>query len=158
MPGFPRLPKIIQLQAAVTTNGAKTTQYINAAKCSMIYFLVSLQNATGHATVVSIYEATSAAGGSAAAITDSMPFYYSNDSEAALGDNLTLVTTAATFTPDEEISEKFIVIQVDPSIMTSGMDFLAVHTTTSSQAGNYLTVMAYGVNRHGGYDDVTLLA
>ena len=156
--GFPRIPKVVQLQAAVTTNGAKTTQYINAAKCSMIYFIVSLQNTAGDATVLSIYEATNASGGSAAAITTAMPVYYSNDTEAALGDNLTLVTSAATLTVGSAISEKIAIIQVDPSIMTSGMDFFAVHATTSTEATNFMTVIAVAGNRHGGYDDVTLLA
>lgn len=154
---IPRMPKVIQVQAAITTNGAKTTQYVNAGKCHRVIFLVSLKQAVAHETVISVYEAISAAGGSAAALSTAMPVWYSNDTETTDGDNLTLITSGATITAASTAKEKLFIIQVDPAIMTSGFDFLAIHATNSSQATNFLTVLAICENRHGGYDEFSLL-
>lgn len=155
---LPHVPAIVALEPSTTTNAAITTPYINCAKALMIYFVCTLKQAAAHATVVSIYQATTSAGGSAKVIANAVPIWYSADISAS--SELTRATNAVSKTLSAVIADQVVVMQLDPAALdlTNDFDWAAIHTTASSEATNFLTVTAIVENRHGGYDHVDLLS
>jgi hypothetical protein len=154
---LPEVPAVVALEPPTTTDSAITTPYINCAKAEMIWFVCIFKQAATHATVVSLYQATSSAGAGATPVTNTMPYWYSDDISSS--SELTRGTNAATVTLSTDVADQVVVIQLDPSALTltSNMDWVAVHTTASDKSTNFLSVTAIVVNRHGGYDHVNLL-
>ena len=87
--------------------------------------------AQGHAAqaVLSIYEATTVAGASAAAVTATMPIWYNLDCDT---DIFTRATDAATYTLDVALKTKMVIFQVDPSILSSGFDCIKGYVAASN--------------------------
>jgi len=154
---LPLVPQIVSLQAAVTTGAANTSDYINCAKAEMIFFVCQLQNAGAHATVLSIYQATSAAGGGEKVIANAVPIWYSNDTVTT--SNITQATAAVSYTVSESVKEKLVIFQLDPAALDLDNDFAfaAIHSTASSDSTNFISVVAVVEPRHGGHAQVNLL-
>lgn len=155
---LPHVPAVVALEPPTTTNAAITTPYINCAKAEMVYFICTLKQAASHETVVSIYQATSSAGGSAKIIANTVPIWYSEDISAS--SELTRATNAVSKTISSAVADQVVVFQLDPAALdlTNDFDWAAIHTTASSEATNFLSVVAIVENRHGGYDHVDLLS
>ena len=154
---LPLVPQIVSLQAAVTTNAANTSDYINCAKAEMIYFACQLQNAAADATVLSIYQATSAAAGGEKVIANAVPIFYSNDTVTT--SNMTQATAAVSYTVSASVKQKLVIFQLDPAALDLDNDFAfaAIHSTASTKAANFISVVAVVEVRHGGYAQVNLL-
>jgi len=155
---LPLVPQIVSLQAAVTTNAANTSDYINCAKAEMIFFVCQLQNAAAQATVLSIYQATSAAAAGEKVIANAVPIWYSNDTVTT--SNITQATAAVSYTVSESVKEKMVIFQLDPAALDLANDFAfaAIHSTASTELTNFISVVAVVETRHGGYDQINLLA
>ena len=154
---LPLVPQIVSLQAAVTTHSANTSDYINCAKAEMIYFACQLQNAGANATALSIYQATSSAGAGAKVIANAVAIFYNEDTEAS--SDLTQATAAVSYTVDADVKDKLVIFQLDPAALDLDNDFAfaAIHSTASSTATNFISVVAVVEVRHGGYAQVNLL-
>ena len=87
--------------------------------------------AQGHAAqaVLSIFEGTNVAGDDAAQITEKMPIWYNLDCDS---DGMTKATNAATYTLDVALKTKFVIFQVDPSILNSGLDCIKGYAAASN--------------------------
>lgn len=155
---YPRGLQPVCVQPPKTTSSAVTTDYLNAGKAHRVTFNCTLTQASAHATTISVYQAKTAAGASAKAITNTMPIY-SNENIAS-NSYLTKQTDATTYSVTADAANKLIVIKVDPSLMdlAGGFKFLALHTTASSKATNFVNVNAQVETRHDGYDQVDLLS
>lgn len=107
----------------------------NAHKCWII-----VESSGGHATAATfgVNEAPDVAPASSQAIAALMPNWINN--ATATTDTLVKGADAATVTTDGLATPKMIVIEVDPAILTSGYDCIAV-TEGASNADNITSVI-----------------
>jgi len=132
--------KIVTAICNQTTNGALTGDYVclkNAIRCTVV---VLLDQVAGHATAITIEQATDAAMGSTKAITNVVPIWQNADTAAT--DTLVRATDAVSLTVANDIKEKMIVFDIDPSLLDVANDFdwITVKTAASSEA-NYVTAI-----------------
>jgi len=132
--------KIVNLSLGpVTTNGGVTSDVISLKNAIRATIIVDLTQAAGHATVVSLKQATDVAAGTNAAGPASQ--IWANEDVAA-SDALVKQTDAASFTVNNSIKKKQVVIEVDPAALTDGYDCVYVTLSDSSQATNFVNANA----------------
>jgi hypothetical protein len=118
----------------VTTNGGITTDVVSLKNAIRATFVVDLTQAVGHATVVSLKQATDVAAGTNAAGPVSQIWM---NEDVATSDTLVKQTDAASVTVTNNIKKKQIVIEVDPAALTDTYDCVYLTVGDSSQATNY---------------------
>lgn len=127
----------------VTTNGGVTCDYVSLKNCIRCTVVVSLTQAVGHATAITLNKATAVAPTGSTAITGVVPIWV-NEAESTTSDTLTKETTdAVAFTVNASISKKTVVFQVDPESLGETFDVLTCILADSSQATNFVSVMYY---------------
>ena len=131
--------KIVQLTSPVTTNGGVTSDVISLKNAVRASIIVDLTQAVGHATVVSLKQATDVAAGTNAAGPASG--LWANEDTAAT-DTLVKQTDAASYTVTANIKHKQVVFDVDPAALTDGYDCVYVTLSDSSQATNFVNAQA----------------
>jgi len=119
----------------VTTNGGVTSDVVSLKHAIRATFIVDLTQAVGHATVVSLRQATAVDGVTNAAGPTSL--IWANEDVAA-SDTLVSQTAAASYTVTANIKKKQIVIEVDPATLTDGYDCVYLTVSDSSQATNFV--------------------
>lgn len=125
--------------ACVTTNGAATGDWVSVKNASQVTIVVQLTQAVGHATLVTVQQASAVAGTGAKVLTNAA-FVWSNEDVAAT-DTLVRGTDAKNYTVTADVKKKMIVFQIDPAIcmdINNGFDCLNVITADSSQATNFV--------------------
>lgn len=137
---LPRNMKVVQLLAPTTTNGAATSRRMNTANAAKAWIVCELKQAAGHATQVSLNQATAVTAGTTAA-GPAVPNWLNEDTAA--GDTLTKGTNAASVTVTNNIKSKQIIFEIDPIALTSGSGYVFVTTNDSSQATNFLSATGY---------------
>jgi hypothetical protein len=152
---LPRNPKIVALQAPVTTNGAITTPFINCKNASKVIFVCVLKQAVAHATVVSIYQGNAKTGGTEKIIANTVPIWLNADIDSS--SDLTAQMDAASLTMAASAKDMVIIFQLDPAALDSGYGYAGIHTTASSQITNFMSVTALVFARGGGVDELDLL-
>lgn len=124
----------------VTTNGAVTTDVVSLKNAIRATFVVDLTQAVGHASVISLKQATDVAGGTNAAGPVSQ--IWANEDVAA-SDTLVKQTDAASYTVTNNIKKKQVVIEVDPAALTEGYDCVYLTVGDSSQATNFVNANVF---------------
>ncbi len=135
---LPESFKIVQALAPVTTNGGKTGDYVSLKNCHKAHVVVNLTQAVGHATQLSIKEATAVAPTGAQAMTATVPIWENED--CAASDTLVKQTDAANVSVSADIKNKQIVMEIDPAKLTAGYDCIAAVLSDSSQVSNIASI------------------
>lgn len=125
--------KIVEAIEPKADAAGSTGDYVclkNALKAT-----IKLHITQGNAATIEIgvKEATTVAGGSAAAITKALKIWANLDCVAS--DLIVKRTDGATYTTDAGVKHKIVIIEVDPALLSEGFDCIAV-TTGASNAAN----------------------
>ena len=131
----------------VTTNGGVTCDYVSLKNVNMAWIVLHFLQAAGHATVINPHRATAVAPTGSVAIAHNAPNWV-NDSTAA-SDTLVRGADGTTVTLGAEISNKLVVIQIDPAQLGDTYDVLGCVITTSGQGTNFVTVEYFLETRYG---------
>ncbi|NSW52202.1 MAG: hypothetical protein HPY85_06835 [Anaerolineae bacterium] len=128
-------------------SAALTGDYISLKGAHRAWVVVHIQQANAATIEIGVNEATSVAGGSAAAIAKDMKIWANED--LAAGDTLTRQTDADTFTTSAALKHKMVVIEIDPGLLSDGFDCIAV-TLGASNAANIVQAMYVIEPRYAG--------
>lgn len=134
---LPEEYKLVRIYNATAANSAAITDYLCCKNAHKVWFLISNYGNTGSNPVISLKEATTVAGGSAAAVTATFPIWVDVDHGIA-SDTLVKQTDAASYTLDLSATSQagFIVFEWDPAKHTSGFDCIAVEWTNGNGSNN----------------------
>lgn len=134
--------KIVQMLKPQTTNGALTSQVISLKGVNKAWIVLEFTQAVGHATTPTLNQATSIAAGTNKAGPTS-PIWANEDTAAT--DTLVKKTSAASYAVTNDIKNKQVVFEIDPSTqdVANGYDCAYVTIATSSQATNFVSATAY---------------
>lgn len=143
---LPEHMKIVQLAWPQTTNGGVTSDTVSLKNALKAWIVVEFNQAVGHATVVTLKQATDVASGTNKNGPSSRNWL---NEDVAASDTLVIQTAAATVTVTNNIKKKQVVIEVDPAALDvdGGYDCVYVTISDSSQATNYCSVTAYLLQR-----------
>lgn len=129
--------KIVQL-ACATTNGGITSDVVSLKNAIRATIICNMEQAVGHATLISLKQATDVAAGTNAA-GPACPIWVNADTTAT--DTLVKETTdAATFTLGSGTVPMQVIFEVDPAALTAGYDCVYVTVADSSQATNFAAI------------------
>ena len=132
--------KIVSLsQGPVTTNGAITTDVVSLKNAIKATVIVDLTQAVGHASVITLKQATDVAAGTNA--DGPVSRIWANEDVAA-SDTLVAQTAALSYTVTNNIKKKQVVFEVDPASLTDGYDCIYFTIGDSSQATNFANITA----------------
>lgn len=137
--------KVVQLLAPTTTNGAATSRRVSMKGAHKAFIVVELKQAVGHATVLTLNQATAVTGGSTAT-GPTVPNWQNDDTAAA--DTLTKNADAATVTVAADVKSKQAIFEVDPSRLSTADPYIFVTSSDSSQATNFMSAVAYLLPRY----------
>jgi hypothetical protein len=135
---LPEQFKIVNGTPVATTNGGITCDYISLKDAISVTIIAELLQAATHATALGVNEATTVAGGSAAAVTAVQKVWKNADVSST--DTLVAATDAATIAATAGTTNQQLVMQFDPATLSSGFDCIAATLTDSSEATNFATV------------------
>lgn len=128
--------KIVDATAGpVTTNGGVTSDVVSLKNAIKAWVVLQFTQAVGHATVVTLKQATDVAAGTNA--TGPSSNIWANETTAA-SDTLVKQTSGTTYTLTADVKKKQVVIEVDPAAFTAGYDCLYFTVSDSSQATNFV--------------------
>lgn len=132
----------------VTTNGGVTADYISLKLAHMVYLVLTFTQAVAHATGIDVTQATTVAGGSVKAITNTLPIWANED--ISLTSVLVRKTDAITYNLTADAKNKIVIMQVDPAgfDVANGFDCMGLTVDDSSQATNLVSAVAYVVPRY----------
>lgn len=137
----PFVNKIVSLsQGPVTTNGGVTSDVISLKNAIRATIVCDMTQAVGHATAVSLRQATDVAAGTNAAAPAGSCWM---NEDVAASDTLVKQTDAAALTVTNNIKKKLLVFEIDPAALTDGYDCVYVSVADSSQATNFISIVAY---------------
>ena len=146
---LPEFYKIVDATAGcVTTNGGVTGQGITTKGAQMVTLVLSFTQAQSHATVITMQEALTVAGGSAKTLTNNAAIW--SNLATATNDTLVRRTDATTYTLATGAAKMQVVIQVNPAAMdnANSFDCLIFTLSDSSQATNFVSGVWYIYNRY----------
>ena len=132
--------KIVSLsQGPVTTNGAITTDVVSLKNAIKATVIVDLTQAVGHASVITLKQATDVAAGTNA---DGPASRIWANEDVAASDTLVAQTAALSYTVTNNVKKKQVVFEVDPASLTDGYDCIYFTIGDSSQATNFANITA----------------
>jgi hypothetical protein len=132
----------VSLAAPETTNGGKTSDYISVKNAEMVWIVIHLTQAAGHATAFTIEKATDVAATGTTAITVTVPIWYGNVTTSST--QLTRQTDAVSYTMGGAVTGSvFIIFEIDPATLGSTYDALCAKSANSGQATNFWSVTAW---------------
>jgi small-conductance mechanosensitive channel len=140
IPTLPEMFKIVDATAGcVTTNGGVTGQYINVKTGQMLFLVLSFTQAVGHATVITLKEATTVAGGSVKTVINTHKVW--SNAATATNDILVRGTDATGLTLGSGVAKMQVVFEIDPAALDTANGFTCVGFTLSdsSQATNFVS-------------------
>lgn len=139
--------KIVSGTPRVTTNTGVTCDYVSLKNVNMAWIVLQFLQAAGHATVINPMRATAVAPVGAVAIAHNAPNWV-NDSTAA-SDTLVRGADGTTVTLGAAISNKIVIIQIDPAQLGDTYDVLGCVITDSTNGTNYVSVEYFLEMRYG---------
>lgn len=135
---LPEKYKIVDATAGpVTTNGGVTGAYISAKTSQMIWLVLNFKQAVGHATTVTLKEATAVAGTSVQTVANSMLIWSNLDTTAS--DTLVRRTDATSYAVSTAAKPMQVVIGINPAALSDGFDCVGFTVSDSSQATNFVS-------------------
>lgn len=138
----------VVLTPPVTTNGGVTGDYISLKLAHMVYIVITMTQAVAHATGIDVKQATAVDGSDVKAITNTLPIFANEDISAT--SVLVRQTDAITYNVAATAKNKIVTMQVDPAgfDVANGFDCLGITVDDSSQATNFVNIVAYVVPRY----------
>lgn len=136
---LPQEFKIVDATAgAVTTNGGVTSDSVSLKHAHKAWIVIQLTQAVGHATAITIRQATDVAAGTNKALANAVPIWANEDTAA--GDTLAEQTAAVSYTVTNDVKKKLVVFEIDPALLdtANGYDVLYFTVGNSSQATNFV--------------------
>ena len=138
--------KIVSGCSYVTTNAEVVCDYVSLKNVNMAWIVLQFLQAAGHATVVNPRRATAVLPAGSVAIAHNAPNWV-NESTAA-SDTLVRGADGITVTLGAAISNKLVVIQIDPNQMGATYDVLGCVIDATGQA-NFVSVEYFLEMRYG---------
>jgi len=121
----------------VTTNGAVTGQYISAKTANRITLSLQFTQAVGHATAITLKEATAVAGTGVQTVANTMEVW--SNLATATDDTLVKRADATGYTLGSGIAKMMVVFDIDPARLSDGFDCVGFSIADSSQATNFVS-------------------
>lgn len=121
----------------VTTNGGVTGAYISAKTGQMVTLIVALKQAVGHATAITLKEATDVSGTGVQTVANTMQVWSNLDTSAS--DTLVRRTDATGYTVTTAAKPMHVVFQINPAALSDGFDCIGFTVGDSSQATNFVS-------------------
>lgn len=135
---LPENYKIVDATAGpVTTNGGVTGQYVSAKTAQYVWLILSFTQAVGHATAITLKEATAVAGTGVQTVANTMQIW--SNLATASTDTLVKRTAATSYTLGSGIAKMQVVFGIDPARLSSGFDVVGFSIADSSQATNFVS-------------------
>lgn len=146
---------LVVLAPPVTTNGGVTTDYISLKNVHKVTLIATFTQAVGHATGIDVTQSTLVDGTGSKAITNTLPIWANTD--ISLTSELTRQTDAITYDLDVAAKNQVVTMDIDPAGFDSANDFdvLGVSIDDSSQATNFVSVVALLTMRYSNVDVLT---
>lgn len=146
----PEVMKPIQMLQPRTTNGGASTDWISMKDIVRIMIVVELTQAVGHATVLTLAQATAVAGTGTKATTNASKIWANEATGTA--DTLTRQTNAVSYTVTNDIANKQVVFVIEPSDLdvANNFDCIGLTIADSSQATNFVSVTAIAYKKNQG--------
>ena len=144
IPTLPEFCKIVDATAGpVTTNGGVTGQGITTKNAQMVTLVLMFTQAQSNATVITLQEATTVAGGSVKTLTNNAAIW--TNSATATNDTLVRGVDAKTVTLATGANKQMVVCQINPAAMdnANSFDCLAFSISDSTQATNFVSGVWY---------------
>jgi len=141
----PEQTKIVQAIEPKTDAAGTTGDYISLKNAHKVTAIVHLTQGNAATVEIGITEAKAVAGTDAAAVTAAMNVWSNLD--CAASDTLVKRTSAATYTTDAGVKHKQIIMEFDPSLLSSGFDCIAV-TTGASNVANLVSAQYFIETRY----------
>jgi len=132
--------KIVSGTTPVTTNGAVNGDWISLKNAISVTIIAKLTQAVGHATVLSVNQATVVAGSDTKALAKVVPIWSNADTSA--NDTNTLQTRAVSFTVAADVTNKVVMFKVLPADLDveNSFDCISLGSSASSQITNFIDV------------------
>lgn len=140
--------KIVDATAGpVTSNGGVTGDYVSLKNALKAWIVVQLTQAVGHATAITVKQATAVAG---TGVKDGPTCQIWANEDTAASDALVRKTAAAAYTVANDVKKKLVVIEVDPAALdvAGGFDCLGLAVADSSQATNFVAATYWILPRY----------
>lgn len=134
----PQVFKIVNGTPVATTDGGIDCDYVSLKNVHRVTIIAELLQAVSHTTALGVTEATTVAGGSAAAVTAVQKIW--KNANVAASDTLVEGTDAATVLATAGATNQQLIMQFDPRTLSAGFDCIMATLDDSSQATNFATV------------------
>ena len=140
---LPEATKIVQLTGPVTTNGGVTSDYVSLKNAIKAWIVVDMNQAVGHATLLTPKQASAVDGTGAKALTNNINIWANED--VAASDTLASQTAAKNYTVTNDIKKKQIVFEIDVAglDLANSFDCVNLVSADSSQATNFINATIY---------------
>jgi hypothetical protein len=125
--------KVVTLLDPTTTDGGANSAYLDLTEANEADIFVSLNQNVAHATVLTLQETAAATANANAKI------WATEDTSASEPDS---EDDGKSYTVDADVAGKTVVFKVDPASLASGKTSVRITASNSSQATNYISVIA----------------
>lgn len=142
---LPQNLKVVPLLAPTTTNGGANSRRVNTGGFHKVWLVADLMNAQGAAVTVTLKQATAVSGGSTANGPATAQNWKNEDAVAS--DTLVKGANGNAVTTDTNAKSKQVVFEVLPEDLTSGDPYVFLNFSDSTQATDFVSVVAYGLPR-----------
>ncbi len=139
--------KVVVGTPYVTTNAEVTCDYVSLKNINMAWIVLHFLNAATHETIINPRRATAVGPTGSVAIAHNAPNWI-NESTAAT-DTLVRGEDGTTVTVALGVTNKLVVIQIDPAQLGDTYDVLGCVITASGEANNFVAVEYYLETRYG---------
>lgn len=140
---IPESLKTVQLIQPRTTNGGFTSDWISLKNVKRAYVIVELTQAVGHATLLTVNQATAVAGTGSKALTNNCRVWANED--VAASDTQVRKTDAKNYAVAADIKNKQVIFDIDPAEcldLAGEFDCVSITAADSAQATNFASITA----------------
>lgn len=132
--------KIVQGIQPRTTNAGFSSDWVSLKNAKKAIIVVNLTQAVGHATALTLAQATVVAGSDTKAMTNNVSIWANEDCAAT--DTLVRQTDAKAYTVTNDVKNKVVVFEIDPNSLdvANNFDCISLTVADSSQATNIASV------------------
>lgn len=159
MVAFPTLPEVFAIAKGseiVASNALGTGDYINCKTTHKLWLMIMQTGANDTDLTIGLSEATNVAGGSAQAVTATVPIW-TDVNAGTLSNQYTRQIDAATIVIDATAGNFVGFMEWDPSKFSAGFSTIAV-TGTGGHASNNVVCVWIAVPRDAGPNPASLIA
>ncbi|KKW45008.1 MAG: hypothetical protein UY96_C0034G0007 [Parcubacteria group bacterium GW2011_GWB1_56_8] len=136
--------KPVQLAHPQTSNGGFDSDWISLKNAIKAFIVVEMNQAVGHATKLTVNQATVVAGSDTKVLTNTTRIWANED--VAASDALVRKTAAKDYTVTNDIKKKQVVFEINPADcldVANAFDCVGVNVADSSQATDFVSITAF---------------